>query len=89
MDARIADPRHRYIPLEELRERAGELPKDKEVVAYCQTALRGYEAMRILKGAGFAKASYLDGGIVTWPFALEKGWRTIDAGRPPHAGQRG
>jgi len=87
MDARIADPRHRFIPLEELRERAGELPKDKEVVAYCQTALRGYEAMRILKGAGFGKASYLDGGIVAWPFALEKGWRTIDAERLPHAGQ--
>ena len=89
MDSRIADPRHRYIPLEELRERADELPKDKEVVAYCKTSLRGYEAMRILKGAGFGKASYLDGGIVAWPFALEKGWRTIDAERPPHAGQRG
>jgi hypothetical protein len=29
--------------------------------------------MRILGGAGFEKASYLDGGIAVWPFALEKG----------------
>jgi len=72
-DARIADPRHHFIPLGKLRERAGELPKTKEIVAYCKTSLRGYEAMRILKGAGFDKASYLDGGIAVWPFALEKG----------------
>ncbi len=72
-DARIADPRHRFIPLGKLRERAGELPRDKEIVAYCKTSLRGYEAMRILKGAGFPKASYLDGGIAAWQFALEKG----------------
>ena len=79
MNARIADPRHRFIPLEELRKRAGELPKGKVIVAYCHMALRSYEAMRILKGAGFAKASYLEGGMVTWPFALERGWRTIQA----------
>jgi rhodanese-related sulfurtransferase len=73
MGARIADPRHRFIPLGKLRERAAELPKDKEIVAYCKTSLRGYEAMRILRGAGFEKASYLDGGIAVWPFPLEKG----------------
>jgi NADPH-dependent 2,4-dienoyl-CoA reductase/sulfur reductase-like enzyme/rhodanese-related sulfurtransferase len=73
MGARITDPRHRFIPLGKLRERAAELPKDKEIVAYCKTSLRGYEAMRILRGAGFEKASYLDGGIAVWPFPLEKG----------------
>jgi NADPH-dependent 2,4-dienoyl-CoA reductase/sulfur reductase-like enzyme/rhodanese-related sulfurtransferase len=71
--ARIAYPRHHFIPLGKLRERAEELPREKEIVAYCKTSLRGYEAMRILKGAGFQKASFLDGGITTWQFALEKG----------------
>jgi len=42
-------------------------------VAYCKTALRGYEAVRILKGAGFENVSFLDGGIVAWPFAVEQG----------------
>jgi NADPH-dependent 2,4-dienoyl-CoA reductase/sulfur reductase-like enzyme/rhodanese-related sulfurtransferase len=73
MDVRIADPRHHFIPLGKLRERLGELPRDKEVIAYCKTSLRGYEAMRILKGAGFEKASYLGGGVAAWPFALVKG----------------
>jgi NADPH-dependent 2,4-dienoyl-CoA reductase/sulfur reductase-like enzyme/rhodanese-related sulfurtransferase len=72
-DVRIADPRHHFIPLGKLRGHLGELPKNKEVIAYCKTSLRGYEAMRILKGAGFDNASYLDGGVAAWPYALEKG----------------
>jgi NADPH-dependent 2,4-dienoyl-CoA reductase/sulfur reductase-like enzyme/rhodanese-related sulfurtransferase len=72
-DVRIADPRHHFIPLGKLRGHLGELPKNKEVIAYCKTSLRGYEAMRILKGAGFDNASYLDGGVAAWPYALEIG----------------
>jgi NADPH-dependent 2,4-dienoyl-CoA reductase/sulfur reductase-like enzyme/rhodanese-related sulfurtransferase len=71
--SRIGDPRHLFIPLGKLRERLGELPRDKEIVAYCKTSLRGYEAVRILKGAGFENVSFLDGGIVAWPFAVEQG----------------
>ncbi len=72
-ESRIAHPRHVFIPLGKLRERLGELPRDREIVAYCKTSLRAYEAERVLKGAGFGKVSFLDGGIVSWPFAVEKG----------------
>ena len=41
------------IPVDSLRERLKELPKDKEIIEYCQVGLRGYVASRILKQHGF------------------------------------
>ena len=41
------------IPVDELRERLGEIPRDREVIAYCQVGMRGYLATRVLKQAGF------------------------------------
>ncbi|MBB5324941.1 CoA-disulfide reductase [Anoxybacillus tepidamans] len=49
------------IPLDELRERLSELPKDKTIYVTCQVGLRGYLATRILQENGFA-AKNLDGG---------------------------
>ncbi|MCP4642800.1 MAG: FAD-dependent oxidoreductase [bacterium] len=56
------------IPLGALRPRAGELPKDKEIVAFCKISLRGYEAALILGAAGFADVKVMDGGIAMWPY---------------------
>ena len=56
------------IPLGALRSRLGELPKDKEIVAFCKISLRGYEAAKILQGAGFSRVRVMDGGVVAWPF---------------------
>lgn len=56
------------IPLGALRPRLNELPKDKEIVAFCKISLRGYEAALILKGAGFKNVKVLDGGIAMWPY---------------------
>lgn len=49
------------IPLDELRERLSELPKDKTIYVTCQVGLRGYLATRILQENGFAVKN-LDGG---------------------------
>jgi NADPH-dependent 2,4-dienoyl-CoA reductase/sulfur reductase-like enzyme/rhodanese-related sulfurtransferase len=56
------------IPLGALRGRLDELPKHKEIVAFCKISLRGYEAALILKAAGFEKVRVMDGGIAMWPF---------------------
>ena len=40
------------IPVDELRSRLGELPRDREIAAYCQVGQRGYLATRILRQAG-------------------------------------
>ena len=41
------------IPVDELRERLGELDKGKPVFVICQSGLRSYIACRILSGNGF------------------------------------
>ncbi len=41
------------IPLDELRERIGELPQDGMPFVYCQSGLRSYVACRLLAQRGF------------------------------------
>jgi NADPH-dependent 2,4-dienoyl-CoA reductase/sulfur reductase-like enzyme/peroxiredoxin family protein/TusA-related sulfurtransferase/rhodanese-related sulfurtransferase len=56
------------IPVDELRGRLGELPKNKEILAFCQVGLRGYLACRILSQNGFACRN-LTGGYRTYTMA--------------------
>lgn len=56
------------IPLNQLRDRLGELPKDKTIYVYCQVGQRGYNATCVLEQAGFS-AKNLDGGYKTYKHA--------------------
>ena len=56
------------IPVDELRHRMHELPKDKEIVVYCQVGLRGNVAYRQLVNNGF-KARNLIGGYRTYQYS--------------------
>lgn len=56
------------IPVDQLRQRMGELPKDKEIIIYCQVGLRGNVAYRQLVNNGY-KARNLIGGYRTYKFA--------------------
>jgi len=49
------------IPLNSLRERLGELPRDRSIVVYCQVGRRGHLAARILSQNGF-RAVNIGGG---------------------------
>ncbi|WP_075981899.1 CoA-disulfide reductase [Bacillus massilinigeriensis] len=49
------------IPVNDLRDRLDEVPKDKDIYVSCQVGLRGYLAARILDENGI-KAKNLDGG---------------------------
>lgn len=53
------------IPVDELRSRVKELPRDQEIAAYCQVGQRGYLATRILRQTGF-HASNIGGGYKTY-----------------------
>ena len=57
------------IPVDDLRDRLGELP-DGPVVAYCAVGVRGYLAARILVQSG-RDAVNLDGGYTTWKAATQ------------------
>ncbi|MGL6260090.1 FAD-dependent oxidoreductase [Vibrio sp. WXL210] len=56
------------IPVDQLRQRLNELPKDKEIIIYCQVGLRGNVAYRQLVNNGF-KARNLIGGYRTYQSA--------------------
>ncbi len=43
-----------------------QLPQDTQVVLYCKTGVRSAEALAVLKGAGYADAVHVGGGIVAW-----------------------
>lgn len=60
------------IPLDELRERLGELPKDTAITVTCAVGLRGYIAASILVGHGF-KALDLTGGYRMYATAKRAG----------------
>lgn len=52
------------VPVDELRQRLGELP-DGDLIVHCAVGVRGHTACRILAGHG-RDAANLDGGYTTW-----------------------
>lgn len=54
------------IPLGELRERLGELPRDKPLFLYCRVGFRSYLAYRLLTQSGFVQVKTLAGGSKTF-----------------------
>ena len=60
-----------HIPLDDLRDRLEELPKDKELLVFCAVGLRGYLACRILSQNSFACRN-LTGGYTTYMMSREE-----------------
>ena len=60
------------IPLDELRERLGEIPRDKKIFIYCEAGLRGYLAQRILLQNGYPQVQNLSGGYQLWSNASKE-----------------
>ena len=58
-------PKAVSIPLDELRSRLKEIPKDRKIVTYCQVGQRGYLATRILLQAGYSAVN-MGGGYKTF-----------------------
>jgi NADPH-dependent 2,4-dienoyl-CoA reductase/sulfur reductase-like enzyme/rhodanese-related sulfurtransferase len=53
------------IPVDELRSRLGELPRERQIAVYCQVGQRGYLATRILLQEGFPAVN-IGGGYRTY-----------------------
>lgn len=60
------------IPVDELRERMHEIPKDKKIFIYCEAGLRGYLAQRILLQNGYNQVQNLSGGYQLWNAASKE-----------------
>jgi NADPH-dependent 2,4-dienoyl-CoA reductase/sulfur reductase-like enzyme/rhodanese-related sulfurtransferase len=52
-----------HIPLDELRDRLGELPSGRELLIISKAGFEGHLALRILSQSGFEGARYVSGGI--------------------------
>lgn len=55
----------RNVPLGQLRDRLGELPRDRELWVYCGVGQRAHSACRLLAQNGFAVRN-ISGGFLTW-----------------------
>jgi NADPH-dependent 2,4-dienoyl-CoA reductase/sulfur reductase-like enzyme/rhodanese-related sulfurtransferase len=72
LDVRDADelaefgklPNSMNIPLDQLRNRLDELPRDRRIITYCQKGQRGYLAACALHGHGFKNVANLRGGFL-------------------------
>lgn len=54
------------IPLEQLRSRLNEIPRQKSILLFCEKGLRGYLAALILRQNHFEQVHNLAGGFSSW-----------------------
>ncbi len=54
------------IPVDSLRDRAGELDRDRINITYCASGVRSRAAASVLGNAGFGKVINMTGGIHAW-----------------------
>jgi NADPH-dependent 2,4-dienoyl-CoA reductase/sulfur reductase-like enzyme/rhodanese-related sulfurtransferase len=70
--AKGAIPNSVHIPLDQLRARSDELPRDREIIVHCHSGQRSYFACRLLAQHGF-KVRNLTGSWRTYQAALNGG----------------
>ena len=64
------------IPLDQIRSRLKEIPRDKEIIVNCQVGLRSYIGARIMMQNGFDNVRNLSGGYKTYS-AVEADMKSI------------
>jgi len=72
-------PGARSVPLSELKRQLAELPKNREIVAYCRgpQCVMAIEAVELLRKRGY-RAQRMEQGVMDW---RARGWR-IEKSRP-------
>lgn len=48
------------------------LPQDKPIILHCKSGVRSAECLAILKGAGFADATHVAGGVIAWAKQIDQ-----------------
>jgi len=54
------------MPMNSVPNRLAELPRDREIVAYCSVGQRSWAVAEFLLRNGFSRVSNLDGGMAAW-----------------------
>lgn len=55
-----------HIPMGEVPERLGEIPRDRDVVVHCHHGGRSQQVAEFLEDQGYDRIANLDGGIDRW-----------------------
>lgn len=73
----------RLLPMSQLRQRAGEIPKDADqpVLIICNTQNRSSKVVQAMKDAGWTHVRYVHGGMSRW---AQNGWPMV---KPSEAGR--
>lgn len=73
LDVRLAEERDickiegvRWIPLDELEKRSGELIPEKSLYIHCKSGVRSLKAVKLLQAKGFKNVKSVQGGILEW-----------------------
>ncbi|MRN52998.1 rhodanese-like domain-containing protein [Paenibacillus sp. LC-T2] len=65
-------PNAKNIPLSQLQQRLGEIPKEQDILLYCQSGMRSKNAARVLQKHGYTRLAHLRGGVSTWSGKLTR-----------------
>ncbi len=57
-----------HIPMGDLMASLSEIPKDKDVVIYCEKGIRSVISIQRLEGQGFNNLFNLNGGMSAWKY---------------------
>lgn len=60
------------IPLSQIEQRMGNIPKDRDLLLYCRSGMRSKNAARILRKHGYTRLVNLQGGISSWSGKLSR-----------------
>ncbi len=63
-----------HVPVDEVRPRLAEIPRDRRLLVHCRVGFRGHLALRILKDSGYADVANITGGWLS--LGLEGGFTT-------------
>lgn len=66
-------PGARLVPLAELPDRLGEIPRDRPVIVYCRSGNRSSAAAGLLEGQGYPDVRSMLGGLDAWQGAAASG----------------
>lgn len=55
-----------HVPLNEIKDRLDEIPRDRPVIPVCHAGMRSGQATVILRQAGFPRVANLRGGMLAW-----------------------
>jgi len=54
------------VPIDQLLQRIGELPKDRPILVYCTVGARSSQVVNYLAGQGYPEVYNLRGGLSAW-----------------------